>query len=112
MNIKGMLPRTRFCEYLVGLNNLDEQGFEKWVFQPGMLFHSTHRWWGNGGRRDHPHEGLDLCLYRDRSGNDHTLDETIRINKAVISLGTRMYRNNVGINDAINPIIKFIKHIE
>lgn len=79
MNLKWMLPRTRFGEYLVGLNNLDERGFEKWVFHPGMLFHSTDRWWGNGGRRDHPHEGLDLCLYRDRYGNDHTLDETIRI---------------------------------
>lgn len=79
MNLKWMLPRTRFGEYLVRFNSLNERGFKTWVFHPGMLFHSTDRWWGDGGRRDHPHEGLDLCLFRDRHGDDHTLDETIKI---------------------------------
>lgn len=78
-NLKYLLPRTRFNEYLVEYNRLDERGFDKWIFHPGMLFHSTDRWWGDGGSRDHPHQGLDLCLYRDGNGEDHTLDGKIKI---------------------------------
>lgn len=79
MSLGCLLPRTRFAEYLVGHNNLDERGFVNWIFRPGMLFNSTDRWWGDGGSRDNPHQGLDLCLYRDINGEDHTLDEKIKI---------------------------------
>ena len=79
MSLGCLLPRTRFNEYLVGHNNLGERGFENWIFHPGMLFNSTDRWWGNGGSRDNPHQGLDLCLYRDRNGEDCALDEKIKI---------------------------------
>ena len=79
MTLEYLLPRTRFAEYLRGHNSLDENGFEKWIFHPGMLFNSTNRWWGDGGSRDNPHQGLDLCLYRDRNGEDHTLDEKMKI---------------------------------
>jgi len=79
MNLTYLLPGMRFTEYLIGHNSLDERGFEKWIFHPGMLFHSTDRWWGDGGSRDHPHQGLDLCLYRDRNGDDHALDRKIKV---------------------------------
>ena len=70
---------TRFMQHLIEYNNLDELGFEEWVFHPGMLFDSTDRWWGDWGNRDKPHEGLDLCLYRDRCGENHSLDEKIKV---------------------------------
>ena len=64
---------------MVRYNSLNERGFEKWIFHPGMLFRSIDRWWGDGGSRNHPHPGLDLCLYRDGNANHHALDEKIRI---------------------------------
>ena len=60
-------------------NYILELGFEECVFHPGMLFDSTDRWWGDWGNRDKPHEGLDLCLYRDRYGENHSLDEKIKV---------------------------------
>ena len=79
MSLGCLLPRTRFTEYLVRHNSLDERGFENWIFHPGMLFNSSNRWWGDGGSRDNPHQGLDLCLYRGRNGEDYTLDEKTKI---------------------------------
>ena len=73
------LPATRFCEYVVNYNSLAEKGFVQWAFYPGMLFQSVERWWGNGGFRDKPHEGIDLCLYNDQSGSARALDKAARI---------------------------------
>jgi len=66
---KGLLPATRFSEVLIRSNGLTESGFYEWAFYPGMLFLSRERWWGSGGLRDRPHEGVDFCLYRDREGS-------------------------------------------
>jgi hypothetical protein len=68
MDLGYPLTPSEFGVYLVRRNGLDTLGFETWVFHPGMLFSSTERWWGGGGARDRPHEGLDFCWYRDRSG--------------------------------------------
>jgi len=73
------LRKTRFTEYLIQENALDEHGFKEWIFYPGMLFNAVEKWWGNHGKRDKPHEGLDLCLYRDRWGNKRQLDEKTKI---------------------------------
>ena len=73
------LPASRFCELVVKYNNLSEQGFVQWAFYPGMLFQSMERWWDNGGCRDKPHEGIDLCLYNDQSGSTRGLDKAARI---------------------------------
>ena len=73
------LPASRFCELTVKHNNLLELGFVQWVFYPGMLFQSRERWWDNGGFRDKPHEGIDLCLYNDQSGSTRGLDKAARI---------------------------------
>jgi hypothetical protein len=73
------LPASRFCELVVNHNNLSEQGFVQWAFYPGMLFQSMERWWDNGGNRDKPHEGIDLCLYNDQSGSTRVLDKAARI---------------------------------
>ncbi len=64
---------------LIEANAVDQWGFENWIFCPGMLFNSPHKWWGDHGRRDFPHEGIDLCMYLDHSGRIRRLDEETRI---------------------------------
>lgn len=73
------LKKSRFTEMLIEENALNQSGFERWIFCHGMLFNSPSKWWGDYGRRDYPHEGLDLCLYQDRSGRIHRIDEKTRI---------------------------------
>ena len=81
MNFSGTpsLSKTRFTEHLIQENTLDGNGFEEWIFYPGMLFNAPDKWWGNQGKRDKPHEGLDLCLYRDLPGKIRRLDEKTKI---------------------------------
>lgn len=77
---KGLekVPTSRlFHEQLISLNNLDSLGFEEWIFLPAMLFGSFHKWWGDLGKRQTPHEGLDLCSYRTKKGDiDYLTRET------------------------------------
>jgi len=73
---KGMdrVPVSRsFHERLLFFNNLDSLGFKEWIFHPAMLFGSLDKWWGDLGKRQRPHEGLDLRLYRTKEGNIHYL---------------------------------------
>ena len=71
--------KSRFTKMLIEKNLLDQNGFESWVFCRGMLFNSPSKWWGDHGGRDFPHEGIDLCLYRDRFRKIRRLDEKTRI---------------------------------
>jgi len=73
------LKDGRFGEMLIKANDLDGGEFEEWIFCHGMLFNSPDKWWGDHGRRDFPHEGIDLCLYKDRSQRICRLDENSRI---------------------------------
>ena len=73
------LKMARFTEMIIETNGLDRNGFQNWIFCPGMLFNSPVKWWGDYGQRDFPHEGLDLCLYRDGSNQTRRFDENIRI---------------------------------
>ena len=73
------LNNTRFTEFLIRKNALDQDGFNGWVFYPGMLFNSTDKWWGDQGKRDTPHEGLDLCLYRDREDTIFRIGEKTKV---------------------------------
>ena len=73
------LKKSRFTEMLIEENALDQSGFERWVFCQGMLFNSPDKWWGDHGQRDYPHEGIDLCLYSDRSQEIRRIDEKTRI---------------------------------
>jgi len=61
------IEKRFFSEMLSEENALDQSRFESWIFCHGMLFNSPDKWWGDHGSRDYPHEGIDLCLYRDRS---------------------------------------------
>jgi hypothetical protein len=71
--------KSRFTEFFIQANGLGKNGFDEWLFLPGMLFLSPDKWWGNRSKRDHPHEGLDLGLYRDRQGNIRQLEEATQI---------------------------------
>ena len=73
------MRKTAFSKYLIEYNGLYELGFEEWVFRPGMLFNAWHRWWVDEGSRDRPHEGLDLCLYRDEDGRIHSINKGAEI---------------------------------
>ncbi len=44
-----------------------------------MLFNSPLKFWGEGGRRDFPHQGIDLCLYGDATGGVKRLGPETRI---------------------------------
>jgi murein DD-endopeptidase MepM/ murein hydrolase activator NlpD len=66
---------SRFSEHLIRANSLDRQGLKEWAFYPGMLFNSPEKWWGDRGKRERPHEGLDVCMYRNAK------DEIIRLDK-------------------------------
>lgn len=70
---------TRFTESFTQKNNFRLNDFTEWVFHPGMLFHARTKWWGDQGQRDKPHEGLDLCLYKDMRKRIHNLDENTKI---------------------------------
>lgn len=73
------VKKTRFTQMLIEANDLDPNDFQSWVFCPGMLFGSPDKWWGDYGRRDFPHEGIDFCLYMDAGGQTLRLDQTTRI---------------------------------
>lgn len=73
------LKRSRFTEWMVRENSLDASGFLEWFFYPGMLFNEMDKWWGNGGKRECPHEGVDFCFYKTRENNILGLDETAKI---------------------------------
>jgi hypothetical protein len=73
------LPATNFTERLIRENGLDERDLIQWAFAPGMAFGSTVKWWGDEGQRERPHEGVDLCLHRDRQGDLRRLREGARL---------------------------------
>lgn len=63
-----ILEKAPYSKYLLECNNRFVDGFREWVFHSGMLFASCEKWWGKGGVRDRPHEGLDMVLWRDDRG--------------------------------------------
>jgi len=73
------LKKSRFTEMIIEKNALDQSGIESWIFCRGMLFDSPDKWWGDHGLRDYPHEGIDLCLYRNRFHKICRIDEKTRI---------------------------------
>lgn len=68
-----------FHQRLSYYNNLDNLGFKEWIFSPAMLFGSRYKWWGSRGKREKRHEGLDICLYRNKEGHIHYVEQSIKI---------------------------------
>lgn len=71
--------KTRFTKMLIEANSLHPDHFRSWVFYPGMLFNSPDKWWGDLGRRDFKHEGIDFCFYRNESGHILRLNPNTRL---------------------------------
>ena len=66
-NIRYM--KSTFKTFLAKHNNdFHTYGFKEWIFYPGMLFKDREAWWTDNGFRPAPHEGIDLCFYRDNKG--------------------------------------------
>lgn len=57
-----------FLNRIADLNRFKKNGFERWIFVPGMGFGDCEKWWGDFGLRPAPHEGIDVCLYRTSRG--------------------------------------------
>lgn len=115
----SICPPTQFVSDLVGLNGLDEMGFSRFIFYPGMLFGSTEKWWGAGGSRPSAHEGLDLCFFETRDRRRYRLDETVRIPAAVSGRIIRIMDDFLGrtvvvesrCRPAAAPFYTFYAHI-
>jgi murein DD-endopeptidase MepM/ murein hydrolase activator NlpD len=65
--------------FMVEHNRPRMAGFKEWVFQPGMRFQASQKWWGDQGQRVAPHEGLDLYTFEDADGRLKTVDQHIQI---------------------------------
>ena len=81
---------------LIEENALDQIGFKSWIFCHGMLFNSPDKWWGDHGLRDYPHEGIDLCLYRDRVNRIRRIDEKTRIPVMQDGVVMAMFKDYLG----------------
>jgi murein DD-endopeptidase MepM/ murein hydrolase activator NlpD len=113
------LKKTRFTAMLIDANGLDPGEFQSWLFHPGMLFKSPDKWWGDRGRRDFPHEGIDFCLYRNASGRTCRLDQQTRIPlmhdgvvKAVFSdyLGRAVIVEHENAGDGSDTLVSVYAH--
>ena len=90
------LKKSRFTEMLIEENALDQSGFRSWIFCHGMLFNSPDKWWGDHGLRDYPHEGIDLCLYRDRVNRIRCMNEKTRIPVMQDGVVKAMFKDYLG----------------
>jgi murein DD-endopeptidase MepM/ murein hydrolase activator NlpD len=59
------ITRSGFTKRFVLSNDLDANGFKEWSFQPGMVFASREKWWGEHGARHRHHEGVDFAAFLD-----------------------------------------------
>lgn len=71
--------KAPFTRLIVEANRIDPENFQTWAFRKEMLFNAPGKWWGDLGQRDFPHEGIDLCLYCNRSGEVCRLGHKTRI---------------------------------
>ncbi len=100
------LHKSRFTEKLIEENGLESADFNCWAFCRGMLFESPDKWWGDHGLRDFPHEGIDLCIYADRSRVIQRLDEKTRIpvmHDGVVRATFKDYLGRAVIIEHVNP---------
>ena len=70
------LTKTDFTKNIVRINSLQ---FSKWIFEPGMLFMSGSKWWGDKGKRTEQHNGLDLFRYEAIDGTYRTIDAGTKV---------------------------------
>jgi hypothetical protein len=76
-SMKTRLAPSTFCADLIEQNGISD--FSQWFFYSGMLFGSDEKWWGKGGERPEPHEGLDICYYKNKAQSLCKLDGQIKV---------------------------------
>lgn len=77
---ENMIPKSTFKTFFAKHNNdFHTYGFKEWIFYPGMLFQDMEAWWTDSGLRSAPHEGIDLCFYRDNKGQVRRIGERAKI---------------------------------
>lgn len=69
------IPTSDFETMLIALNQDRLSNLSSWVFDRGMLFQGIEKWWKKGEIRPRPHEGLDICFFKDENGNLQSLNE-------------------------------------
>ncbi|HWR58109.1 MAG TPA: hypothetical protein VN328_04400, partial [Thermodesulfovibrionales bacterium] len=74
--METVIKQSRFTERMVKLNGLR---FNKWIFEPGMLFSAGMKWWEEIGRRGQRHNGLDLRSYEADDGTVKALDPGTKV---------------------------------
>ncbi len=90
------MKNVDFSKIFIELNKLNERCFSVWAFYPGMLFMSTDRWWGDGGYRNMPHEGIDVCHFQDIDGRTHGLEEGMKVPAIIEGEIVRIERDYIG----------------
>jgi murein DD-endopeptidase MepM/ murein hydrolase activator NlpD len=88
--------RSKFMEFMVEHNRPRMAGFKRWVFQPGMLFQASEKWWGDQGHRAALHEGLDLYSFADAGGRVITVDQHTQIPAAFAGYLVKIDRDFLG----------------
>ncbi|MHC4321546.1 MAG: hypothetical protein ACYST3_04650 [Planctomycetota bacterium] len=74
------IPESTFKTFFVKHNNdFHTYGFKEWIFYPGMSFQDMEAWWTDNGLRPTPHEGIDLCFYRDNTGQVRRISNGTKI---------------------------------
>ncbi len=68
MNMKNRNKGSSFFRDLLSLNGIPHDDIESFIFKEGMRFCDTEKWWGEGGERTVPHEGLDILYYGKTDG--------------------------------------------
>ncbi len=77
---ENKIPESAFNSFFLKHNiDLNTHGFKEWIFYPGMLFQDMETWWTDNSLRPTPHEGTDLCFYRDNTGQVRRIDSGTKI---------------------------------
>lgn len=76
---ENTIPESTFKSFFIKHNNFHTHGFKEWIFYPGMLFQETEAWWTDNSSRPTPHEGIDLCFYRDNTGQVRRINNGTKI---------------------------------
>ncbi len=72
-------PISDYLDAIARINNLPVSDSGQWFFYQGMLFLSRRKWWADFGTRHASHEGLDIGIFKNLSGDREWLDTTARI---------------------------------
>jgi hypothetical protein len=88
--------QSKFMEFMLEHNRPRMDGFNSWVFHPGMLFQALEKWWGDQGPRAVPHEGLDLYGFETDGGGVRTVDQQTQIPAAFAGQVVKIDRDFLG----------------